>query len=106
MGNESPRLATVWRCSCGEPGCGSIRLRVSRENAGHDTDAVVWHDWQMHFGTRTALGPLRFHTQAYYTEFLRAATDRWWEDTPTAWLGNWPVCSTHAPTSSGAGTHS
>lgn len=80
---ESPRLATVWRCSCGDTGCASIRLRVYRENAGHgEHDAVVWDDWYMGFGDYAAPGPVRFDTRQYYAELIRAYTDRWWEDTP------------------------
>ena len=81
--NEPPRLATVWRCSCGEASCASIRLRVYRENAGHgEHDAVVWDDWHMDFGDHVAPGPVRFDTRQYYAELIRADTDRWWEDTP------------------------
>lgn len=80
---EPPRLATVWRCSCGDTGCGSIRLRVYRENTGHgEHDTVVWDDWHMRFGSQPAPGPLRFDTREYYSELIRAYTDRWWEDAP------------------------
>lgn len=85
--DEQPR-ATVWRCSCGEPGCSSIGVRVRRElDSRTGYDAVVWEGWRIQYGFARRLGfvtlpPLRFDTPAYYAELIRADTDRWWESTP------------------------
>jgi hypothetical protein len=50
IGEPIPR-AIVWRCSCGEPGCSSIRVRVSRErDAVSGFDAVIWNDWYLQYG--------------------------------------------------------
>jgi hypothetical protein len=84
--DEKPPLAVVWRCSCGEPGDASIRLRVSRvQDSFTGYDAVVWDDWRLSYGfARHVAAPpeLRFDTRAYYEEFIRLATDRWWDTTP------------------------
>lgn len=84
---KEPREATVWRCSCGEPGDASIGVHVYREGIGREDDTIVWDHWQMRFHRRfgrdlQAPPPLRFDTRAYYAEFIRAHTDRWWESTP------------------------
>ncbi len=83
---EVPPRAIVWRCSCGEPGCASIGLRVRREKDSVTGDeAVVWDDWRIRFGYRRGLqapGTLRFEPYAYYSEFIRAQADRSWESGP------------------------
>lgn len=83
---EAPTRAIVWRCSCGEPGCASIGLRVHREKDSiTGDDAIVWDDWRIRFGRHRGLqapAALRFEPRAYYSEFLRTEADRSWENGP------------------------
>lgn len=85
IGEPIPR-AIVWRCSCGDDGDASIRVRVSRErDAVSGYDAVIWDDWWSHWpelGDRALPGRLRFDARAYEAEFLRLEADRWWETAP------------------------
>lgn len=84
---EKPPRATVWRCSCGEPGDASIGVRVDRAQHTGSYDAVVWDDWYMAWGGHddvAAPPALRFDSGAYYAELIRATADRWWENVPHA----------------------
>lgn len=63
---RKPPRATVWRCSCGEPGCASISVRVRREKGSlSGYDAVIWDDWSLAWGGVEGLAappPLRGST--------------------------------------------
>jgi hypothetical protein len=65
--SETPRVATIGRCGCGEVGCGSVEVEIRRENA-----AVKW---------RSLDSPLeiQFDASQYEAEIERALRDHSWE---------------------------
>jgi hypothetical protein len=88
---EHARRVAVYRCSCGEPGCGVVAPVIS----GTDTE-IRWTDFQdftgwfdrplpddePEDGRPLATWELTFEANQYTDEVCRAATDRSWE-TPT-----------------------
>jgi hypothetical protein len=88
---ERARRVAVYRCSCGEPGCGVVAPVIS----GNDTE-VRWNDFQdftgwfdspvsddkPEDGRPLAIPEVIFAIDQYTDEVRRAATDRSWE-TPT-----------------------
>ena len=92
---EPARRVAVYRCSCGEPGCGVVAPVIS----GSDTE-VRWTDFrdftgwfdsplpedepedEPEDGRPLAIRELTFDTSEYRREVHRAASDRRWE-TPT-----------------------
>lgn len=88
---DSARRVAVYRCSCGEPGCGVVAPVIS------GTDAEVrWRDFQdftgwfdrplpedePQGGRPLDIPELTFEAAQYFNELLRATSDRSWE-TPT-----------------------
>jgi hypothetical protein len=96
LGAESPllpvkpgRRVAVYRCSCGEPGCGVIAPRITHRTDGH----IIWTDFRDYTGVFA--GPtvadepgggdhirqasLLFDAQQYTAEVARANADRSWE---------------------------
>jgi hypothetical protein len=85
---ERPRRVAVYRCSCGEAGCGTVAVLVSREG-----DRVVWRDARDYVGvfvgpvageepaggTPLDLPDVTFDAERYAAEVARAAADRSWE---------------------------
>ncbi len=85
---DPPRRIAVYRCSCGEAGCGCTAPVVV--DAG---DEIHWQDFRdftgvyVHpdtvdspdGGTKLALPDLRFDAQQYRAEIARATADRSWE---------------------------
>jgi hypothetical protein len=84
-----PRRVAVYRCSCGEPGCG-VAACIVAEAAG----VVTWADFRdftgVYAGPVALLAPpdggaplpvddLRFAADQYRVEVSRAAADRRWE---------------------------
>jgi hypothetical protein len=71
-----PHMATVARCSCGEIGCGSIQVEISR--------LADWVVWKPQYGS----GVLRFDVVAYDAAVEHAISDTTWEtpDRPAARL--------------------
>lgn len=84
-----PRRVAVYRCQCGEPGCGCIAPQIQREG-----DEIVWHDARDFTGvfakpvlngetpsggTRLRMPELRFDAAQYENEVRRASGDRSWE---------------------------
>jgi hypothetical protein len=65
--NEIARIVTIGRCGCGEVGCGSVEVEISREQA-----AVKW---------RSLSSPLevQFDVSQYDAEVERALQDHRWE---------------------------
>lgn len=101
LGPESPllpatgnRRVAVYRCSCGEAGCGVIAPAITRTADQHD---ILWHDFRnyageffrplpinpntdlMGLGRRWNLPDLRFNARQYVAELARASRDRTWE---------------------------
>ncbi len=85
---DPPRRVAIYRCSCGEPGCGCAACIVS------ETDGVVhWQDFRDFVGVyakptvgddptggkRHAMPDLSFDAEQYRAEVQRASTDRSWE---------------------------
>jgi hypothetical protein len=86
---QSPRRVAVYRCSCGDSGCGVVAPLISREG-----DRVVWRDARDYtgvFGRPTVTdvpadsGSLagvpdrEFDAEQYEAEVRRASADRSWE---------------------------
>jgi hypothetical protein len=86
--NDPPRRVAVYRCNCGEPGCGCVAPMIERCG-----DKVVWSDFRDFTGvfarplvdTRprggASFGPwsVTFDAAQYSRELDRAASDRSWE---------------------------
>jgi len=85
---DPPRRIAVYRCSCGEAGCGCIAPIVL--DAG---DEIHWQDFRDFTGvyidpdtvdspsggSKLGLPDLRFDSQRYQAEVARATVDRSWE---------------------------
>ena len=86
-----PRRVAVYRCECGEPGCGCVAYVISR-----DGDRILWSDARDYVGvfhaplldaeTMSDGKPLDiedfvFDADQYFDEIDRAMSDRSW-DTP------------------------
>lgn len=88
---DRPRRIGIWRCSCGEAGCGVIAPVISGSLDGR---WITWSDPRDYVGVFT--GPLpprgdmgegtpwglptyRFDREQYVTEVRRATADRSWE---------------------------
>ncbi len=85
---DPPRRVAVYRCSCGEPGCGCAACQISE----HD-GAIVWRDfrdvvgvyWKPTVepdptgGSRHPVPDLTFDATQYRQEVDRATADRSWE---------------------------
>ena len=84
-----PRRVAVYRCQCGEPGCGCLAPQIRREG-----DDIVWSDARDYTGvfarplltgevppggTRLRMPVLRFDAGQYEEEVRRASKDRSWE---------------------------
>lgn len=88
-----PRRVAVYRCSCGEPGCGVVAPIIERTA---DARLVLWHDFRDYVGLFS--GPnvtypdvefvasrswdvprLVFDAEQYRAEVRRATQDRGWE---------------------------
>jgi hypothetical protein len=63
----------IQRCDCGEVGCGSLSVTISR-----DGDAVGWSNFR-HGDEPVDLGPFVFDAAEYESELRRAHDDRSWE---------------------------
>jgi hypothetical protein len=63
----------VQRCDCGEVGCGSLSVTISR-----DGDAVSWSNFRKG-DVQVDLGPFTFDVTEYESELRRAHGDRPWE---------------------------
>lgn len=89
MPDVLPRRVAVYRCQCGEAGCGCIAPQIHREG-----DAIVWSDardvtgvfmrplvkGEAPSGGRALPMPLlRFDAAQYEAEVRRASNDRSWE---------------------------
>ena len=88
---EPPRRVAVYRCGCGEAGCGCVAPVISQEG-----QFVVWSDFRDFTGEYTGPtageGPeggklvpipeLVFDLEQYRTEIRRASTDHSWETPP------------------------
>lgn len=92
-GTEDRRVA-VYRCSCGEAGCGVIAPTITQTTDEHD---IGWRDFRDYVGVffrplptnpaadltglgrRWGLPDLRFNTRQYVAEVARASRDRTWE---------------------------
>lgn len=92
-GDEERRVA-VYRCSCGEAGCGVIAPTISPTR---DTYCVLWQDFRncageffrplptnpntdlTSLGRRWDIPLLRFDMRQYVAEIARASQDRTWE---------------------------
>lgn len=86
---DPPRRVAVYRCSCGEPGCGCLAPVVTRHG-----DRVVWSDFRDFTGvynkplygdgnpsggTPRGIPDLEFSSAQYLEEVTRATEDRSWE---------------------------
>ena len=67
--DAKPRRATIGRCDCGEVGCGSVEVEVSRQG-----ETVVW-------STQPRGQTFSFDAQQYEAEVVRAVADTTWETT-------------------------
>lgn len=92
-GTEERRVA-VYRCSCGEAGCGVIAPIITRTADG---SSILWRDFRNYageffrplpinlnadlagLGRRWSIADLRFDTRQYIEEIARASQDRTWE---------------------------
>lgn len=84
-----PRRVAIYRCSCGEAGCGCVAPVISREG-----DDVVWRDardftgvfvgptidgYEPEGGSQLPIPTLRFDAVEYEVEVRRAMDDQSWE---------------------------
>jgi len=91
---DPPRRVAVYRCNCGEPGCGCVAPVIAREDT-----AVVWREARDYTGVyagpttdedpaaggrSVGLPDLRFDAEQYEAEVRRARADRTWETDPRA----------------------
>ena len=85
---DPPRRVAVYRCSCGEPGCGCAACVITQEG-----DIVRWSDFRDYTGvyarplvqenpsegTRQPVPDLEFEAAQYLKAVRRASEDRSWE---------------------------
>jgi hypothetical protein len=91
--SDQPRRVAVYRCTCGEPGCGVVAPRISEINGW-----IAWTDFrdytgvfvgptvaewaaeeELNAGTRLPLPEMYFDRKQYRAEVARATADRSWE---------------------------
>lgn len=77
---HQPPTTLLWRCDCGDEGCGFASARIENDRFNNDYDHIVWTDFTVHcLGDVEPPRELRFRTRQYVAEIVRCHADRTWE---------------------------